>query len=62
MSEKAVAGIPLEDGGELVLGPEEKVSSDDHKAAAQRFAHMKKDGQALRQQRSRSRSAAHPAT
>ncbi len=44
MSEKAVAGIPLEDGGELVLGPEEKVSSDDHKAAAQRFAHMKKDG------------------
>lgn len=44
MSVDAVAGIPLEDGGELVLGPEEKVSSDDHKAAAERFAHMRKDG------------------
>ena len=44
MSEDAVAGIPLEDGGELVLGPEEKVRSDDHKAAAERFAHMRKDG------------------
>lgn len=44
MSEKAVAGIPLEDGGELVLGPQEKVSADDHKAATERFAHMRKDG------------------
>ena len=44
LSAAAVAGIPLEDGGELVLGPEEKVSSDDHAAAAQRFAHMRKDG------------------
>ncbi len=44
MSSSAVAGIPLEDGGELVLGPEEKVSSDDHKVAAERFQHMRKDG------------------
>jgi len=44
MSSAAVAGIPLEDGGELVLGPEEKVSSDDHKAANERFRHMRKDG------------------
>jgi tetratricopeptide (TPR) repeat protein len=44
MSTSAVAGIPLEDGGELVLGPEEKVSSDDHNAAAARFQHMRKDG------------------
>lgn len=44
LSAAAVAGIPLEDGGELVLGPEEKVSSDDHAAAAQRFAHMRQDG------------------
>ena len=34
LSATAVAGIPLEDGGELVLGPEEKISSDDHAAAA----------------------------
>ncbi len=40
----AVAGIPLDDGGELVLGPEEKISSDDHKAAAERFQHMRRDG------------------
>ena len=44
LSAAAVAGIPLEDGGELVLGPEEKVSSDDQAAAVQRFAHMRKDG------------------
>lgn len=44
LSAAAVAGIPLEDGGELVLGPEEKVSSDDQAAAEQRFAHMRKDG------------------
>lgn len=44
MSSSAVAGIPLEDGGELVLGPQEKVSSEDHKVAAERFAHMRKDG------------------
>ena len=44
LSATAVAGIPLEDGGELVLGPEEKVSADDHAAAAARFAHMRKDG------------------
>ena len=44
LSATAVAGIPLEDGGELVLGPEEKISSDDHAAAAARFAHMRKDG------------------
>lgn len=44
LSAAAVAGIPLEDGGELVLGPEEKVSGDDHAAAAARFAHMRKDG------------------
>ena len=28
----------------MVLGPEEKVSADDHAAAAARFAHMRKDG------------------
>ena len=44
LSASAVAGIPLEDGGELVLGPEEKVSSDDHAAATQRFAHMRHGG------------------
>jgi tetratricopeptide (TPR) repeat protein len=44
MSSSAVAGIPLEDGGELVLGPEDKVNSDDHKAEAARFQHMRKDG------------------
>ena len=44
MSSSAVAGIPLEDGGELVLGPQEKVSSEDHQVAAERFAHMRKDG------------------
>lgn len=44
MSSSAVAGIPLEDGGELVLGPQEKVSSDDHQVATERFQHMRKDG------------------
>ena len=44
LSASAVAGIPLEDGSELVLGPQEKVSTDDHKVAAERFQHMRQGG------------------
>ena len=43
LSAKAVAGIPLDDGGEVVLGPEEKVTSEDRKAVAARFKHLNTD-------------------